>query len=339
MKVLRVILIILGVLVLIALVMGMIGPKTYQVERSMVINASPDVVWPYTSSGKLFQEWSPFRKMDTTATVEYFGTDGSVGSGFKWSGKKAGKGEQTYTVLEPGKSSTVHLKFYTPFGEMESGSYMNLEPDPGGTKLTWGLKGENNFIGRIMGSMQNMDKQMGPIFEGGLNDLQTLVATRKAAAPMSSYQIETGKFQGNNYLAVRSDVKMMEIEAFYMKNLPAVMGAVQKSGGQVKGMPSGLFYTWDQEKGMTNMAAAIGVEGNVKAPSGMEVITVAPSKALTIRYLGGYHGIEGAHMAMDAHLKANNIQQVPPVIEEYITDPGSEPDSSKWLTLITYLIN
>lgn len=339
MKVLKIILIILGVLVLIGVIMGLVGPKTYQVERSIVIDASPDVVWPYASSAKTFQEWSPFRKMDTTSTVEFFGTDGTVGSGFKWAGKKSGKGEQTYTVLEPGKTATTHLKFYVPWGTSETDSYMNLEPDAGGTKLTWGIKGENDFIGRMMGSMQSMDKMMGPIFEDGLNDLDTLIATRKAAAPTTGYQIETVKFQGSNYLGIKGNVKMTEISAFYMKNLPTVMGAIEKSGGKMKGMPAGLYYTWDMEKGMTNMAAAIGVEGNVKAPSGMEVITVAPSKALMIKYMGGYQGLEGAHMAMDAHLKANNIQHVPPVIEEYVTDPGSEPDSTKWVTMITYLIN
>jgi effector-binding domain-containing protein len=277
--------------------------------------------------------------MDTTATVEYFGNDGTVGSGFKWKGKKAGKGEQTYTVLEPGRTATTHLKFYVPWGTSETDSYMNLEPDPKGTKLTWGIKGENDFMGRMMGAMSSMDKMMGPVFEEGLHDLDTLIATRKSAVPTSSTGIETTNYPGGKYLAVRGDVKMEDIENFYMKNLPAIMNAIEKSGGKMKGMPSGLYFTWDPDNSMTNMAAAIGVEGDVKAPSGTEVITVDPSKALMIKYMGGYHGIGNAHMAMESHLKANNLTQKAPVIEEYVTDPGTEPDSNKWVTTITYLIN
>jgi len=54
--------------------------------------------------------------------------------------------------------------------------------------------------------------------------------------------------------------------------------------------------------------------------------------------MGGYNGLEQAHLAMDDYMKANNLENQPPVIEEYITDPGSEPDSNKWVTKITYLV-
>jgi effector-binding domain-containing protein len=43
-------------------------------------------------------------------------------------------------------------------------------------------------------------------------------------------------------------------------------------------------------------------------------------------------------MAMDDHIKANKLEHVAPVVEEYITDPGTEPDSNKWVTLITYFV-
>lgn len=337
MKALKIILIILGVLVLIAVVLGLTGPKTYLLERSAVIAASPNVVWPYTSSAKAFQEWSPFREMDTTATVEYFGTEGTVGSGFKWEGKKTGKGEQTYTFLDLQKSSAVHLKFYTPFGLMESDSYINLEPDSAGTKVVWGLKGENNFIGRILSAMSSMEKTMGPVFEDGLDNLKTLIASR-ASTTNSQYDIAAVDFPGGTYLGVRGDVKMADIGAFYEKNLGAVMQAVQAGGLEMQSMPLGLYYTWDMEKGMTNLLAGVAVKADTKAPAGMEVVTLAPGRAAVMNYMGGYHGLYGAHMEMENYFKQNNYEQMAPVIEEYITDPGSEPDSNKWVTKITYLI-
>lgn len=335
---LRILLIALGVFVLAILIMGLTGPKTYQIDRTAVIAASPNVVWPYTSSAKAFQEWSPFRKMDTTATVEFFGDEGTVGSGFKWEGKKAGKGELTYTALEPGKTSLSHLKFYTPFGSMESDAYMNIEPDPAGTKLTWGFKGENNFLWRVMMSMGNMDKQMGPVFEEGLTDLQNLISSRSSSVPTSEYEIGVGDYPGGQYLGVRGDIKMSDIGPFYEKNLPAVMGAVQKEGFQMESMPLGLYFTWDEEKQMTNMLAGIGVKGDVKAPAGMEVVTIAPGKAAMMKYTGGYSGLGNAHLAMDNYFKSNNLQQMAPVIEEYVTDPGIVRDSNQWVTKITYLI-
>src|SRR5688500_712825 len=105
MRFLKILLIVIVVLVLAVVILGLTGPKTYQVERTAIISASPDIVWPYAGNAEAFQEWSPFRKLDTTARVEFFGNPGTVGSGFKWKGKSSGRGESTYTVLEPGKSA------------------------------------------------------------------------------------------------------------------------------------------------------------------------------------------------------------------------------------------
>jgi hypothetical protein len=45
-----------------------------------------------------------------------------------------------------------------------------------------------------------------------------------------------------------------------------------------------------------------------------------------------------AHMAMDDHIKKNNMEFVAPVIEEYYAGPGTEPDSNKWMTKIIYFV-
>ena len=37
-------------------------------------------------------------------------------------------------------------------------------------------------------------------------------------------------------------------------------------------------------------------------------------------------------------IKANDLEQYGKVIEEYVTDPMSEKDTTKWLTNIYYMI-
>jgi effector-binding domain-containing protein len=130
---------------------------------------------------------------------------------------------------------------------------------------------------------------------------------------------------------------MSEMEAFYSKNLGAIMGVSGAKKLEMDGYPSGIYYDWNEETGTTDMAAAIpfknagaGAGGNIK------LIEVPAGKALLIDYYGGYYGLGQAHYAMDDYMKRNNLTQKAPVIEEYITDPGTEPDSSKWLTKIYY---
>ncbi len=337
MKILKYLLYLLIALVAVGVILGLVGPKSYKVERSAVVAGTPDVVWPYISSIRKTTEWSPFAKMDSTMKIEYTGKDGEVGSGSKWESKKMGKGEQSITSLDPNKSSKVHLKFYMPWGMSESDSYMNLEPDAGGTRVTWGMTGNNNFMGRMMGAVMSMDKNVGPMFESGLKDLQTLVASRPKVVK-SNYPIATNQYPGGQYLAVRKMLPMSEISSFFSQNIPAIMTEIKKAKAEMTTPPTGIYYSWDEKKMETALAAGIGVKADVKAPAGMQMIHLPASKALTLEYRGGYGKMGDAHMEMGDYIKNNNLESVAPVLEEYITGPGTEPDSTKWMTRIIYFI-
>lgn len=336
MKILKYLLYLVGALVLIGVILGIVGPKSFDVHRSAIVAGTPEQVWPYVSSLKNMQLWSPWAEKDTAMTVEYSGTDGAVGSSVAWSGnKKVGIGSQTIAVLEPNSYAETNLVFKEPMESAFSG-YTRLKDTTGGTYITWGIKGENGFMGRIYGSLMNMDKMMAPDFERGLTKLTELMASAPKAA--AAYTVETGEYPGGKYLGIRGNMSFAEIGAFYAKNLPLVIPAVEKAGGKQAGAPCGLYYKWDTEKSMTEMIAGVAVTGNIKAPTGMEVVDLPAAKSLTINYMGGYNGVGSAHMAMDEYIQANKLEQLTPVIEEYITDPGAEPDSTKWLTKIVYFV-
>lgn len=340
MKIIKYLLYVVLALVVIVVVLGLVGPKTYKLERSVVIAATPDAVWSHMNTLKKVNEWSPFLKMDSTAVVTYSGNDGEVGSSSSWSGNsKVGKGSQTITSVVPMKSSMVGLKFITPFGDMNSDGYFNLEPDGAGTKVIWGMKGENNFVGRVMSSMMSMDKNVGPSFESGLADLKKMVESSPKPAVMNpSYQVNSSQYPGGKYLAIHKTMAMSGISDFFMKGVPDLMTNVKKSKSEVTGAPVGIYYTWDEKKMETDMAVAVPIKGDIKAPSGMEVITVPAGKSMVIEYKGGYGKMGDAHVAMGNYIKENKLESMPPVMEEYLIGPGAEKDSTKWMTRIIYLV-
>lgn len=342
MKILKIIAILIGILIgilaLVGIFLGLTGPKSYDVHRSAVVSGSPDQVWPYVSSLKNMALWSPWAEKDTNMVVEYSGTDGTVGSMSSWSGNKnVGKGSQTISVLQPNSYMESQLKFMEPMAGAAT-AYTRLTDTTGGTFVVWGLKGENGFMSRIFASLMDMDKMMAPDFERGLTKLSELMASSPKAAG-SSLKVEPGQFAGGKYLGVRNTITMDQIESFYSTNLGKLFEALQKAGIQPASMPCGLYYTWDMEKNKTDLAAAVQFKGDLKkVPDGMVVLDVPASKSLTINYMGGYSGLGNAHNAMDAYIMENKLEQVAPVLEEYITDPGSEPDSAKWLTKIVYFV-
>jgi len=338
MKILKILLYIVAALVVVAIILGLAGPKTFDVHRTAIVPGTPAQVWPYVTNLKNMALWSPWAEKDTAMVVEYTGTDGAIGSMSSWSGNSdVGKGSQTISVLEPTTYTESSLKFMEPM-ESEATAYMRLADTTGGTFVIWGIKGENGFVGRLFGSFMNLDKVMAPDFERGLSKLTALVASMPKPAAAPSMDIATGEFPGGKYLGIRASMKFDQLSSFYNKSYGALMPALEKAGGKLAGMPSGLYYKWDVQTSTTDMAAALPFTGDVKAPKGMEVISLPPAKSLTVNYLGGYSGIGKAHDAIDAYMKSNKLEQLTPVVEEYITDPMSEPDSNKWLTKVVYFV-
>jgi len=58
--------ILLGVVVVVAVFLAYVAsrPDKFYYERSGVINAPPEKIYPYLSDFKLGHEWSPYEKMD-----------------------------------------------------------------------------------------------------------------------------------------------------------------------------------------------------------------------------------------------------------------------------------
>lgn len=337
MKIVRILLLILAVFAGILVILGLFGPKSYDVSRSAMLSASPAQVWPHVSSLKATQTWSPWSKRDPNMTLEYKGEDGQVGAAYAWSGNdQVGKGEQTITKLEPNNLFETELKFYMPWGVDVATSYTMLKDTAGGTEVTWGIRGTNNFIGRIFGVFMNFDEMMGKDFDEGLGMLKEVVAAAPAA---NDFAIQPVDYPGGQYLGARAVMPMADMQEFYADNFGKAFEALKAAGLQMTGMPSGLYYSWDMEKGQTDMAAAIPFAGDLKkVPDGMSIITVPAGRSLVIEYRGGYGGLAGPHNAMDAYIQANNLEPLTPAIEEYVTDPMQEPDSTKWVTKITYLV-
>ncbi|BAX81501.1 SRPBCC family protein [Labilibaculum antarcticum] len=172
MKILLYILLGLGLLVAI---IHFIAPKTYHVERKIVVSANIDTVFKSLCSLKDQQVWSPWGSKDPDMIVEYNGTDGELGSTSHWIGnKEVGEGEQEITKIEPTSYIETELRFLKPF-ESTSTGFFAIKRVAEGTEVTWGFKGNNTFPTTLMMVFMNIDKAIGPDFEKGLADFKSFI--------------------------------------------------------------------------------------------------------------------------------------------------------------------
>lgn len=337
MKVLKIIGMLLIFVLIAFLAMGFFGAKNYQVERSTIIDASAAKIFPHVQYFKQRDAWSPWSKKDPNMKQSVEGNDGTVGAMHSWDGdpKTVGIGQETITAIKPNERVETKLEFKSP-QESNSDAYVQLDAADKGTKVTWGFKGETSFVERIMFTLMSLDKMVGPDFEAGLVSLKEVVESEKTSK--RTFDIKEVNHSGKSYVANRQTVKMENIQQFYAANLPNIFNSCKSKNMEMDGMPSGLFYAWDEENGQTDMAAGVPVKKAVDLGDDMKAINIPAGKSLVIDYYGSYEGTADAHYAMEDYMKQKGYKFIPPCIEEYITDPTSQIDVSKRLTKIYYFV-
>ena len=325
MKALKIAGIILLSLAVLVLLLGLIVPKSYRVERTAVVNAPAKLVFRHVQYWKNWQAWLPWAGMDSTMKVSLEGLDGTKGSMFKWTGAKTGEGIITNAGVKPGETLYYQMLFIKPW-KSEADGFVGVVPSDSGTAVTWGFTGRSPYPWNVLTLFMDMDKALGGDFEKGLGLLKSLC--EEEMARVLQYQVRTVPFPGRTYAAIRKTLTMDQVSGFFAESIPALMQALGRNGLSPAGAPCGIFYTFDETTGSSDMAAA--VPANItKAIGGIVPIRLPAAKAHVIDYVGTFEGSALAYDAFDLYFAEKRLKPGTPVIEEYLTDTGKEKDPAK----------
>ena len=336
MRIVKTIGIILAAIIALFLIVAAIAPKDFNVERSTTIDASAEAIFPHVKYFEKQNEWYPWGKEDPTNKSWIEGEDGAVGARSLWEGEATGKGYQEITAIDENKSYETKLVFTAPY-ESEADAYVTLEEVETGTEVTWGFKSKMPYPMNIMMLFGNMSEAVGNDYSRGLENLKEIVESQATETPATSYEVKEIDMPTKYFMAIREEIDMEKLGDRYAENLPKVASACEKNKIEMTGMPCGLFYSWDMETQKTDVAQAVPINKKTSI-KGFTCIEVPACKALVVDYYGPYEDAAAAHEAIDKYCKDNGLTPAMPVIEEYVTDPGDEPDQSKWLTRIYYPI-
>ena len=312
-----------------------ISPKSLNVEKSIKIDAPASVSYNLVNDLKNWELWSPWNELDTNVIYDYSDKTYGVGARVNWDGNaKVGKGSQTIVATEKNDSIKISLSFEGT----DDPAFSSWQFDPVGdqTEVTWNFKSPDApYFLRIFNLI--MKGSLKKNLADGLGSLKSLSEQRAKDKIYRGMKIEEKLLEERHYIMRRKEISFENMQQFYAQNLGGLFALVQSHGLTMQGMPSGLYFKWDEANQMTDMAAAIPITEDADF-NDVDAITLPQSRAVVLDYYGDYSGLDQAHMAIDDYMKDYELLHNYPVVEEYLTDPGQESDPSKWLTRIMYFI-
>ena len=111
---------------------GPLNADTFRVERSIVIEAPPEAIFPHIDDFHAWADWSPYEKMDANLAKTFTGPPKGKGATYAWVGKTAGSGSMAARRppdrIKPRRASAVRNSSRAcikrdctvPFGQLSS---------------------------------------------------------------------------------------------------------------------------------------------------------------------------------------------------------------------------
>ena len=333
MKALKIIGIVLVSLLAIVVVVGFLQPAAYHAEATIISKADPSTLYNHVNDITKRTQWSPWESMDTSMHVALGEVTEGVGASYSWESENSGTGRLEYIECVPNERVRAEL-YFQESGEPSIGMFIFIAVEDG-TRVTWTLDGDagsNPFLRLQFAAMQGFLEQ---IFLTGLTRLDSM-AMEAPAMPVNTFDIQVVQREATPYLSVLDSCDMKEFATHLGMGFGKIMGHTK---GQSAGMPMTIMHRFDEETMFSVFEAAIPVEGDQVGTDEIIKKELPAGPYLRGSHYGPYEAIGPLYMALEAHLAETGMELNGFPMEVYVTDPGAEPDTAKWLTHVFYPVS
>ena len=171
----------MSILAVLAIFLAYVSTKDghFNYERSGVIAATPEKIFPLISTFAACTAWNPYDQKDPNMKRTIKGTDGQVGAVLEFDGnKEAGSGSLEIVKVVPNQSMALLLKMTKPMNVENSIEY-KLTPEGTGTRFSWRMSGDGGFMGKLVSTVFDCEKMMTKDFVTGIENLKALAESKK----------------------------------------------------------------------------------------------------------------------------------------------------------------
>ena len=320
--------ILVGLLVILALVfiIGFFLPKNVTVSSSILINASPEIVFNQVNSATAWNNWSPWLSMDSNMVLTVEGPEKGIGTTYSWESEKFGTGKWTVKLSDEFNAVETELDF----GEQgKAKGWWKFTPQNNKTLVTWGIDNENmSYAERYFVVL--MKKNMVQTLDKGLNSLKEVCEILRLDRISKVYPF----LLKQRMVLTSTDSCITDSTGVLLASLYKIItDHTEKYIIEISGNPFAVYHTGDTT-GLIKVEAGLPINKKVYyVPKKIEYKEIPDTKTLIVDHWG-IPDTKKAHQALDDYIKKKELKETGFRWEEYLIGPEKTADTSLWHTKV-----
>jgi len=323
-KFLKFLLIVIIALLVIVLAGALFLPKETVLEESVVIKASPEVIFDYVNCLEKTSEWAPW---ENVSDVKFSGPACGVGAIQEWK-DDMGTGKQE--IIESVENE--YSKTALDFGQQGTAeAVLKLEKTDDGTKVTWTFNAEAGYpMGRWFGLIM-IKPMLKESYKKGLQNLDSLIMSLPPETEETAYDVPTViDVLPKTMLSVRETVTTDQIGPKMGEHYGMIGQFIGMNKLKMNGYPICIWHNFNDDE--SDMECGMFIEGEAKGNESVKVSKSYEGKAVVLDYFGAYDASPDGWQKIEDYIRENQMEKNGTPWDEYYTDPNVEPDTAKWHT-------
>lgn len=147
-------------------------------------------------------------------------------------------------------------------------------------------------------------------------------------------ECRTTVLEAQPIVGIRTTAPMSELGNVMGPLFGEVHGYIQGTGGQAAGMPLAIYHSPPGDT--MDFECAIPVASPMAGAGRVQAGELPAGRAATVTHLGPYDGLGQTWSGLWRWMESEGLKGAGAPWEVYMTDPGAEPDQSKWRTEIFF---
>ena len=147
-------------------------------------------------------------------------------------------------------------------------------------------------------------------------------------------EFETKHIDAQPILSIRASTTMDKIGEVMGPLFGEVYGCIKQSGQEPVGMPFAIYHSMDG--GLVDLECGMPTGAPMNSVGRVQAGELPAGTVATVTHMGPYDTLRQTWAALMEWMRSQGLQPAGAPWEVYVTDPGAEPDQSKWRTDIFF---